>query len=262
MLTLNLLYFALSGLVLTISGIYLVKSLSKIAKFLGISEFSAAFIIMAFATSIPELLVGVNSALSGSPALSLGNIIGANIIDLTLIAGIIIILSKDIKIRSSRIIGKDIYLMLAAVTLIILLFAIGKSLSQMDGVILLCFFAIHTYSVFKRRRRYTKKIKNGKSGIKKFWWLLIFILALVGLFISSGFVVKSASGIAIDLKLPEIMIGLFLLSIATTLPELVFGVSAANSKHKEMAVGNMIGTIIANSTLILGLVSIIHPITA
>ena len=89
MVLLNLFYFGLSSIFLILSGVFLVKSLTKIAKFLGISEFSAAFIIMAFASSVPELFVGISSAISGNPGLSLGNVIGANILNLTLISGII-----------------------------------------------------------------------------------------------------------------------------------------------------------------------------
>jgi len=256
----NLIYFILSCIVLIASGIYLTKSLSKIAKFLNISEFSAAFIIMAFATSIPELFVGVSSALAGNPALSLGNIIGANILDLTLIVGIIVLSSREIKFKSDKI-GKDVYLMLISIILVITLYSIGHSLSRIDGIILLSFFLLHTYSVFKKRKKYPKKIKDNKGGTKKFLWLIIFLIALVGLFISSSFVVKYASNLAIDLKLPKIIIGLFLLSIATTLPELIFGISASKLEHKEMAIGNQIGTIVVNSTLVLGIVAIISPIT-
>ena len=262
MLLTSLIYFSLSCLVLIICGILLVKSLSKISKFLGISEFSAAFVIMAFATSIPELFVGISSARAGNPALSLGNIIGANILDLTLIAGIIILSAKQIKFKTKKI-GADIYFMLVSISLLILLYSIGKSLSRIDGLILLGVFSMHTSQILKKRKKYIKtKIENNKTQISRFYWLLIFLIALIGLFFSSNFVVKSSIELAIDLKLPDIMIGLFLLSIATTLPELVFGISAANLKHKEMAIGDQIGTVVANSTLVLGIVAIIHPITA
>lgn len=257
----NLVYFALACITLTISGIYLVKSLSKIARFLGISEFSAAFIIMAFATSIPELFVGISSALSKVPELSLGNIIGANIIDLTLISGIIIILSKEIKIKTQKI-GNDVYFMLIALLLVIVLYSLGQSLSRVDGLILLGFFIINSIRVLKKRKRYTKKIKDKEEKRRELSWLLIFIFALIGLFISSAFAVKYGSNLAIDLHLPKIMIGLLVLSIATTLPELVFGISAINLKHNIMAIGDQTGTILTNSTLILGIVSIISPITA
>lgn len=259
MLTTDLIYFSLTLIVLIISGVYLVKSLNKIAKFLRISEFSAAFIIMAFATSIPELFVGVSSAISKNSALSMGNIIGANILNLTLILGIIVLVNGDIKLKSQKM-GKDIYFMLIAIILVIILYIIGKSLSRIDGIILILFFGLHVYNVFKKRKKYTKKIKNGKEQTKKFYWLLIFLLALVALFISSNFVVKYSASLALDLKLPEIVIGLFLISIATTLPELVFGVSAGQLKHKEMALGDQVGTIITNSTFVLGIVAIISPI--
>lgn len=259
MLITNLVYFILSCAVLIASGVFLVKSLSKIARFLHISAFSAAFIIMAIATSLPELFVGISSALSNNSALSLGNVIGANILNLTLITGIIILVSKEIK--TDKKIGKDAYFMLLGIILIIALFMIGKTLSRIDGIILLGFFFINSYRVLKKRKKYPKKIENGQETQKKFLALLIFLIALIGLFISSSYAVKYASALAIDLNFPQIIVGLFLLSIATTLPELVFGISASRLKHKEMSMGNQIGTIITNSTLILGIVAIISPIT-
>lgn len=255
----NILYFVLSCAVLTASGFFLVKSLGKIARFLHISEFSAAFIIMAFATSLPELFVGISSALSNNSGLSLGNVIGANILNLTLITGIIIIASREIKTTKS--IGKDAYFMLIALFLIIGLYAIGKTLSKIDGAILVCFFLINTYRVIKKRKKFPKKMEDGKERKKKFSSLLIFLIALIGLLISSNYVVQYASLLAVDFQLPKIVIGLFLLSIATTLPELVFGISASKLKHKEMSIGDEIGTVVANSTLIIGIVAFISPIT-
>jgi len=258
MLLTNAIYFAIACIILIASGAFLVRSLSKISKFLRISEFSAAFIIMAIATSLPELFVGISSALAGTPALSLGNVVGANILNLTLITGIIILLSKNIK--TSKRIGKDAYFMVFGISLILILYIIGSSLSRVDGIILFAFFLTNSYRIFKKRKKFPKKIKNGLETKRKFIHLLIFLIALIGLLISSNFVVRYATALAVDLNLPEIMIGLFLLSIATTLPELVFGISATKLHHKEMGIGDQIGTIVANSTLILGIVAIIHPI--
>jgi len=261
----NIIYFAVSALFMIIAGIFLVKSLVHISRFLGISEFSAAFIIMAIATSIPEFFIGVTSALSGNPSLSLGNVIGANILDLTLIMGIIVLSVKEIKIKSDRI-GNDLYFMLIAIILVVLLFSIGRELSRIDGFILLLVFFFHTINVFKKRKRFEKqkikKVKKLKNELNKFYWLLIFLIALVGLFVASNFVVKYAVIIADDFNLPQIFIGLFIISIATTLPELVFGLSAVNLKHKLMAVGDQVGTVVMNSTFILGVVALIKPITA
>jgi cation:H+ antiporter len=256
MLIINLIGFIIACIALIASGGFLVKSLSRISKFLRISEFSAAFIIMAIATSLPELFVGISSAMSNNSALSLGNVIGANILNLTLITGIIVLMGKEIKTKKM---GKESYFMLLGLALIIILYSIGKSLSRIDGIILLAFFAINLYTVFKKREKPPKKTKKS-DGKNNFKFLFIFLISLIILFISSNYVVKYASGLALDLNLSQIIIGLFLISIATTLPELTFGISAVRLKHKEMGIGDQIGTVIANSTLVLGIVAIISPI--
>jgi len=190
--------------------------------------------------------------------LSLGNIIGANILNLTLVSGIIIISAKKIKFKPKKI-AHDAYLMITSVLLIIVLYFIGNSLSRFDGLILIVFFLVNIYQIFKRRERDGKN-KSEKVD-KKFYWILVFLISLAVLFISSSFIVKYASDLAINFGFSEIILGLFLISIATTLPELTFGLSAATLEHKVMAIGNQIGSVFVNSTLILGIVSLIHPIT-
>jgi cation:H+ antiporter len=261
MLIENFLLFIVAGFFLVLSGIFLVKSLDKIASFLGISEFSAAFILMAFATSIPELFVGISSALQGVPQLSMGNILGANIIDLTLLTGIFILMAKGIKFKSKKL-GKEIYFMFGGILLLIILYLIGNSLSRIDGIILLCLFLTHTLLIMKKRKRYYKKSNNSeKYQQKRLLYVLVFMISLIVLFVSSKYVVQYSSSIALDLNLPEIFIGLFLISIATTLPELVFGINAVILKHPEMSIGDQAGTIFTNTCLILGIVALIHPIT-
>src|SRR3989338_916917 len=97
MLLMSLILFLISCLVLVVSGGFLVKLIVKIASYLRLSEFVVAFIIMAFSTSIPELFVGISYAINGNPALSLGNVIGSNIADLTLVIGIAALLGNGIK---------------------------------------------------------------------------------------------------------------------------------------------------------------------
>lgn len=257
----NILYFVLSCFVLIVSGTFLVKSLSKISRFLRISEFSAAFIIMAIATSLPELFVGISSAASKNPSLSLGNVIGASIIDLTLVAGIIILFSREIRIRAKRM-DKDAYFMLVAILLVIILYIIGKSLSRIDGIILLFFFTFNIIRKLKKSKKYKKRLEGKIKRWNVILNTFVFIFALVFLFLSASQAVKYASALAIDLSLPKIIIGLFLLSFATTLPELVFGISATSSKHKEMSLGDLMGGVVTNFTLVLGIVSVLSPIQA
>jgi len=256
----NLSLFLLSGLFLVVSGIYLVKSLEQIARFLRISEFTAAFILIAFATSIPELFVGVSSAIQGTPAISMGNIIGANVLDLTLITGIFIVLARRIKFKTEKV-GVGVYYMFASILLLLILYLIGNSLSRIDGVILVSLFSLNAYRIFRKRERYPAKFENSSNRYKGILYTAIFIFSLIVLFLSSNYAVKYAELIAIDLNFPEIIIGIFLVSIATTLPELIFGINAVRAKHPEMAIGDQTGTIFTNIALILGIVSIISPIT-
>jgi cation:H+ antiporter len=238
-----------------------VKSIDKISKFLGISEFTASFIIIAFATSIPELFIGVSSAIQGNPSLSLGNVIGANIIDLTLLTGIFILMAKGINLKSERI-DKELYFMWGSIILLVVMYLIGNEISRIDGGILLFLFAINNYRMIKKKSRYTAKSKNKISKLEGITSAFIFIFSIGVLLFSSKYIVKYSHLIALDLNIPEIIIGLFLISIATTLPELIFGINAVRLGHKEMAIGNQSGTVFANITLILGIVAIINPITS
>ncbi len=255
----NALLFLIACLILIISGTLLVKSLAKIAHLFKMTEFAAAFIIMSIATSLPELFVGISSALNKTPELALGNIFGANMLDLTLVMGIMILAGRGIVIKSKEI-KKDSFVMGIMIVIPIILFFIGDELSRADGIILVASFILYSYTLIKKDRKYSKK---QESNIKKFdvlFTVLIFSLALMLLFLSSKYVVHYASLLAIDLNLPSIIIGLFMVSLGTTLPELVFGVRAVLMGHNDMAIGDQIGTVIANSTLILGITSIIHPI--
>lgn len=256
----NFLFFAFAGAVLIVSAIYLVKSLKKIAFILKISGFSAAFILMAFATSLPELFIGISSSTQGVPQISLGNILGANIINLTLLTGLFILIGRGIKFRSENI-NHEIYFMFFSIILLIILYLIGNSLSRIDGIILLTFFIINTARLMRKRKKYSAKIKvKRKKNHKELIHILIFMVSLIALFLSSEYVVKYAEAIAVDLNLPEIFMGIFLVSIATVLPELVFGVGAVLLKQKIMSIGDQAGTIFTNICLVLGVVALISPV--
>jgi cation:H+ antiporter len=216
---------------------------------------------MAVATSIPELFVGITSALEKNPALALGNIMGANILDLTIITGIIILLGRGVKIKTRKI-KKDALYMSLILILPIILFLIGNSISRIDGLILIGVFCLYAYRLLKRRKKFTKAVEDHIRRREIVINIFLFIASIVVLFLSSRFVVHYATLLSVDLNLPSIMVGLFLISIGTTLPELTFGVRAVQLGHSEMALGDQIGTIIANTTLILGVTALIYPIHA
>lgn len=255
----NLISFIVSCVVLVVAGSWVVKSLTKIARFLKVSEFVAAFIILAFSTSIPELFVGISAGLAKSSQLSLGNVIGSNIANLTLIMGIAIVLARGIKVRSKTIRSDANNIFFIALLPLILMF-IGSGLSRIDGIVLLAVFIFYIFKLIKKRRRFGRKMEDRIRPKEIIINFLVFVISFSVLYFSAQYVVKYAELIALDLKLPQILIGLFIIAIGTSLPELIVGLRAVVGKHPEMVLGTAIGSVVANSTLVLGITAVIYPI--
>lgn len=259
MLIINLFFFLISCLVLAVSGHLVVKNLVKIAQYYEFREFVIGFIIIAIATSIPEIFVGISSALTQIPSLSLGNIIGSNIIVLTLIIGVTALLGKKIKIEK-EIEKKDIIYTSIIAILPILLF-LDRELSRIDGVVLLIIFSLYIFRLITRSGHF-KKVSNGVAKREVPIRLITFIISLIILLISANFIVEYSSLLIIDLAFPPILIGLIIVSLGTSLPELSFEVYSILKGFSGMALGNLLGSVIINSTLVLGVTSLILPIKA
>ena len=259
MLIINLILFIVSCSVLVKSSSLLVSSLSKIAHHFKVNEFAIGFIVMALSTSLPEMFVGITSAFGKNTALALGTVIGSNILDLTIVIGVVTLLSRGVKIHS-KIIKKDVLYMMGIVLLPLLLM-IDKEISRLDGVILIVAFVAYIWQLTQQERRFKKGTDHVNKREAVFYTLVTFV-GIIVLLISASFVVKFATQLSIDLFLPPIFIGLFVVSLGTSLPELIFETKAVISKHEELAIGDLIGSVITNSTLVLGLTAIIFPISA
>ncbi|MBS1267200.1 MAG: Sodium/calcium exchanger MaX1 [Candidatus Woesearchaeota archaeon] len=259
MLVLHLVLLLISCFVLVKSSSLLVRALSKISAFVGLNEFAIGFIIMAISTSLPELFVGITSGIENNSALALGNVIGSNILDLTIVIGIVTLLARGIKIKS-KLIKKDIFYMLGMVILPILLM-IDEKLGRIDGVILLGVFGLYIWQMLKQERRFSKKMNEVKK-IEAVRWLVVAVISIIVLMISADFVVEFGTKISIELFLPPILVGIFIVSFGTSLPELIFESKAVLEKHEELAIGDLIGSVISNSTLVLGVTALISPIKA
>ena len=258
----NFLWFFASILVLIISGYYLVKSMKKLCGYLKISEFLSGFIILAIGTSIPELFVGISSALNKSTSISLGNVIGANIADITFVIGIPILLVRGFKIKSKETV-KDSFIMVIIASLPLTLMIIGNQLSKIDGIILITVFFSYIYYLWMQRGVFTRHYEENK--FKRYLIIVYTLLFLITIFFvikSADYAVKYAISISEELDLPKILIGLFLVAIGTTIPELIVGINTIIRGYSEMGIGNVIGSVVVNSTLILGVTSLIYPITA
>lgn len=259
MLILNILIFLISCIILAKSGQLIVNTLTKLSLFLRLSEFKIGFILMAVSTTLPELFVGINSAINNNTALSLGNVLGANIINLTLVIGIVVLLSNKIETKGKAIQKTTFYMFV--ISLIPLTFMLNRSISRFEGLILVIIFFVYIINIGREKHPISCIDKSSNNLLSSFKNFGIFFLGIFLLIVSSRIVVNYGNKLASELFIPPILIGLIFVAIGTTLPELVFGIKSALSKHPKMSLGNLIGAVSVNSTLVLGVTALIKPIT-
>lgn len=234
-----------------------IKALNYLAEYLRVPEFVVAFILAGLATSFPEFFVGISSALNKTPILSFSNVFGSNIANLTLILGLTVILIKGLKLES-KIITRNIFYTLILIIYPILLASDGL-ISRIDGAALITIFVLYNLILFFQNKDFDK-IAGGarrKDLIKN---LFLFALGVSLLLIGAEIIVRVSIHLAIELNISLFLIGLLLVAIGTSLPELIFGLKAAKEKHRGMIIGNILGSLTTNSTAVLGVTAIISPI--
>jgi cation:H+ antiporter len=256
------LIFLFSFFLLFWSSNFLVESLKKISKFLGWKEFVVSFFIVAFSTTIPNFVVDVTSAIKNVPHLALGDVIGTNIVDLTLIVGVSALISKaGLSLPSRTVQGSSIFTILVAILPLILI--LDGELSRADGILLIFIFLVYLFWLFQKKERFEKIY----DGIKEPLTLKFFLKNLLFLFFSISILLLSAQGIVKSalffssfLKVPLTFIGALIVGFGTALPELSFCFQAAKKSQDWMIVGDVMGSVILTTTLVLGTVSLISPI--
>lgn len=246
----------------------LVKGASNIAKKLHVSEILIGLTIVSLGTTLPELVVSIVSAVSNNTDLALGNVVGSNLCNLLFILGTIIIL-KPIKLEKITI--KQNLPLLILLTLIILVMGLGvlKStgpvINKTDGIILLSIALIYiSYPVmqFIKQNKNSTIILSQKENNKLFFIQQLIYVCLGGVALKFGgdFAINSATSIAELLKISERVIGITIVAIGTSLPELITSIVAILRCNEDIAEGNVIGACIINSCLVLGAGAVICDI--
>ena len=257
------------GIFLLIKGAdYLVDGSSSLAKRFGVSGLIIGLTVVAFGTSMPELVVNLVAAFEGATEVAFGNIIGSNISNLLLVLGITASI-YNIKVHYSTTWKEIPFSFLAVLTLFILAnkFLIEGlevfKLTRIDGIILLLFFSIFIYYAFLVVRRSQAEKEEREIEVQKrnlfFTWLMI-LGGAIALFIGGIWTVDGAVYIANQLGLSQFFISATIIALGTSLPELVTSIKAALKQEVDMAVGNIIGSNIFNILWILGITALIHPI--
>jgi len=253
MLALHIGIIGVLSLVMGATAQVVVKYVRRVARRVGLSEFVVAFVVLGLATSAPEISVAVFSALRGTPELSLGNLLGANIVVLSLLCGLAAILAGRIAPRTFYRFH-TLPLFLADVALPVLLLSDG-ALTRMDGVILVLAhvgFMAHLY-------QHQKPDPDDEAHRRGPLWRNVFIAgaAVCGLLVSAYFMVGSAVAIAEALHVHPFVVGMVIFSVGTNLPELSF-VLTQSRRNKEVVIGDLFGSVLVNAPT-LGLLALISP---
>jgi cation:H+ antiporter len=230
---------------------------AKLGKVFQISPVVIGLVVFGFGTSAPEILVSGFAAFGGNNGIGVGNAIGSNIFNIALVLAISAIISK---VTFSKSILKKEYLFLLVLTFILGFILYDNFLSRVDGFILLFIFALFLYLTFKTAKddlleeSQTGEITESKSKI----WLTL-IISLIVLLASSKAVVFGATNIAQNLGVSDLIIGLTIVSLGTSLPELSLAIASTIKKQHQMLIGNILGSNIFNSTAVLSVVALINP---
>ncbi len=262
----------LFSLLLLVKGAnYLVDGAADLALTLRVKPMLIGLTIVAFGTSLPELMVSLFSGLSGNADLSMGNIIGSNIFNIAVIIGLSALL-VPLKITSKTLMYEFPFLIISAFLLLILgnnffIFRLNTlSLDRIDGIIFLLVFGLFLYYIFisarKDRQQHDKKaaalFRQQNSGWKNAAFIIGGLLVLV---IGGKLFTYAATKLAEVAGLSEAFIGLTIAAAGTSLPELFTSVVAARKKQGDIAVGNIVGSNIFNILFVLGITSVIKPLT-
>lgn len=256
----------LIGFILLIKGAdYFVEGASSIAKRFKIPTLIIGLTIVAFGTSAPEAAVSITSALKGQNEIALGNIIGSNIFNLLFVVGIAAVICP-LHVKKSMMLKEFPFTVLSCIVLLIMMqdgFLQGEtinSISRGDGLILLLFFGIFMYYLIEvaitAREEAGEEVvvmSLGKS-------LLCTLGGIIGIVIGGQLVVDAASAIALSWGMSQNLVGLTIVAVGTSLPELVTSIVAARKGESDIALGNVIGSNLFNVFFILGISSVIHPI--
>ena len=255
--------FLVFGFVLLVKGADLfVDGASSIAKFFKVSSLVIGLTVVAFGTSLPEAAVSISASIAGVDDVSLGNIVGSNIFNILFILGLSAVIVPQV-VHGDLLSRDFLFSILSAVILIPFYYFIGIDhvVTRLEGIFLLVLFALFLYAVFKNSKQVelleVEDIKL-KYPINKA--LIITLLGLIGIVAGGVLVTNAARDIALKLGMSEWLVGLTIVSIGTSLPELVTSVVAAFKKESEIAIGNIVGSNIFNILFILGFSATISPI--
>lgn len=251
--------FLLLGIVfLLVGGDLLVKSSAALASKLNVSPFLIGITVVSFGTSAPELLVSLNAALQGSTGIAMGNVIGSNIANIALVLGLTILI-RPINLESKRYLFSWLVMLVSSV--MFYGFSMDRFIDPIDGLFFIAGLILFI-SLSIRYRQSSIDEEEIEERINTRLIPLYFILGAVGLYFGSEFLVANSVIIAKYFGLSEFVIGITVVALGTSLPELVTSVIAILKGQSSISIGNLIGSNIFNVFAVLGITSLVRPLDA
>jgi len=256
----GLVWVVLGFILLVIGGEFLVRSSVALSFKFNISKMVIGMTVVSFATSAPELLVSLQAALSGSPAIAINNVVGSNIANIGLVLGITALVG-------SISVDKSFYKLNWPV---MMLFSFGlyyclyndKILSALEGGVLFAGLWLFLVILIKQSKKYdiVEEVDEALLVVSNFKIIVWLLIGAAALYYGSEWLVAGAKDIALSIGVSEAVIGVSLIAVGTSVPELAASVIAAAKKEKAISLGNLIGSNIFNIASVLGLTAIIKPI--
>jgi cation:H+ antiporter len=255
-----------TGLILLIVGAEsLVRGASRLAAVMGVSPLVIGLTVVAFGTSSPELAVSIKAALSDQASLAVGNVVGSNIFNVLFILGLSALIVP--LVVSQQLVRFDVPLMIA-MSVVVLICSLDGTISRNDGLMLVAGLATYVVFLIYQSRKENTKVKEGYAnefgteGNVECSWVINIVMVIGGLallVLGSRWLVNGAVAFAQYLGVSELVIGLTIVAVGTSLPELVTSVMAAVRGERDIAVGNVVGSNIFNMMGVLGCASIVAP---
>ncbi|WP_077619318.1 calcium/sodium antiporter [Bacillus sinesaloumensis] len=259
----------LIGFALLIKGAdYFVEGSSKIAALLKVPPILVGLTIVAFGTSSPEATVSIIAAMEGNADVAVGNVIGSNIFNITFVVGITALLNP-LKVENTTLQKEIPFTFLASVALFVLMGdmvlqnAEFNAITRTEGIILLLFFSVFMYYILEAaRNNRNSTVQEEEVIIEKKWgkYILLTVGGLAAIIFGGDLVVNNSIKIAYSFGMSETLVGLTIVAVGTSLPELVTSITAAIKKQSEIALGNIVGSNIFNILFVLGAASVISPL--
>jgi cation:H+ antiporter len=254
--------FTVAMAVLVYGADFIIKESERIALHFNISHFVIGATLIAFGTSLPEMAASVMASYDGKSEMAVANVVGSVIFNIVLVLGIVFFIAKNMNPK------RDLFTLDSAwIVVPVLIFIImiqDGVISKIDGIIFLLIMLSYIIFLFTSSKDDLADEIDEDLAKEKFNWLKTLLLLTIGFALTIGganFVVESGTNIAREFGVSEWLIGIFLISLGTSLPELVVSLVAIKKGNAEMSIGNIIGSNVANFSMVLGLASLVNPLS-